>query len=448
MENISKEQVENAIRNFLTEQYDKKTEKEQKHLATGTLGLEETTKVNALLTEMKNKYSLEVWMEDAANRLSKQLYFGTHLSKGIHPDAKGDNINFIGCGNAAHIGTQSVISSLLDANGNAAALPLAAFFDYSVTEKIKIRHLINEKHHSVKGAFSSDTNKSDEYQMAFYSALNDELKEPATHERNKQLLWPISLEQNSYVNIIPLYPSVLTHEFYLKINGLRYSDENKQARDNRFKKNVEQHIYMSLPNMAAVQLGGTKPQNISSLMSKQGGRNYLLPSLPPSYQQQSIVRISPHAASLFDKVLDYRCKDIFSALVNLIKAKYNNVNIRDARKSILDNLLFQVLAVASTLQQEKPAGWSKDYKLDYSEKLWLDPYRAELEGEEKFASDREQQEWRVDISHRFAHWVNNRLKKELPLIKDDLADAEHQEWKNEMRDMIAETQRAGQGVFL
>ena len=95
---------------------------------------------------------------------------------------------------------------------------------------------------------------------------------------NKQTLWVINayeetdIEQLNYINIVPLYPSVLTHEVYQRINHLKFSDDNKAARDNRFKKTAEQRPYVSLNNLATVQLGGTKPQNVSLLMSKQGGR--------------------------------------------------------------------------------------------------------------------------------------------------------------------------------
>ncbi|RUO42766.1 type I-F CRISPR-associated protein Csy1 [Aliidiomarina taiwanensis] len=448
MEAITTQQVKEAINTFLTEQYDKKTETQQKQLlkAKEQGDYEKIADLNEKLSAAKRKYQLETWMADAANRMANQLHFGTHISKGIHPDAKGDNVTFIDERQSPYVGTHSIDIDVLDANGNAAALPLFAFFNQQVKKGVKIGDLIIEKHAATNGVFSEKNELSDTYLKSFYSALTGSIKKPATHERNKQLLWPIA--EHDYNVIVPLYPSVFTYYLYNKINDLRYSDENKSARDNRFKKTAEQKPYVSLSNTAVVQLGGTKPQNISSLMSKQGGRNYLLPSLPPKYQQTEQFKIPTYANSIFDKALDYRCKDTFKALVRLIETQYNNVNIRKARRAILDDLLFQVFSIASSIQQQYLPGWSQNFALNYSEKLWLDPQRCSIEGEETFKQDRDSNNWQADISKRFASWVNSHLRRKLKNIKHDFADAEHTEWQREMDDMISQSQRSGQGVFL
>ena len=452
MENITQEQVKNAINTFLTNQYDKRTEKEQKQLikAEEDKNLELIAELNETLQVAKQKYQLDTWMEDAATRMAKQLSFGTHISKGIHPDAKGDNVSFKKSVSHSYTGTHSIETDLIDANGNAAALPLVAFFSHLVDEEknIKVSNLITEQHPILETVFSKDKDQSATYQKSFLNALSSQISTPVTHERNKQMLWPINEEINNYITVIPLYPSVLTHEFYLKLNNLRFSNENKQARDDRFKKTAEHKPYISLSDLAVTQLGGTKPQNISSLMSKQGGRNYLLPSLPPKFKQTRSFNIPVYSDTIFNKNLEYRCRDTFKALVRLIKTDYNNVNIRSARQAILDDLLYQVLAVASTIQQTETPGWTLDYALEYSEKLWLDPMRGELEGQEQFLTDRETTEWRKDISKNFAKWVNGRLREEIKSAKHEFADAENKEWQKEMDDMIAQSQRQGQGVFL
>lgn len=452
MESITQEQVQKAINAFLTSQYDKKTEAEQKQLlkAQQEQDLNKIAELNELLHSAKQKYQLDNWMEDAANRMAKQLNFGTHISKGIHPDAKGDNVTFLNIVTHKFVGTHSIQSNLIDANGNAAALPLAAFFSQVVDEQkeLKISNLIIAKHPSLNNVFSEDKELSVQHQQAFFSALNNYIDTPITHERNKQMLWPIAAESNQYITVIPLYPSVLVHNFYLELNDLRFSDENKQARDDRYKKTAEHKPYINFSDIAVTQLGGTKPQNISSLMSKQGGRNYLLPSLPPKFKQIKSFNIPAYSDTIFNKTLEYRCRETFKALTRLIKTDYNNVNIRSARQAILDDLLYQILAIGSTIQQTETAGWTLDYALDYSEKLWLDPMRVELEGQEQFLKDRETTEWRKDISKRFANWLNGRLKEEIKHAKHEFADAENKEWQKEMADMIAQSQRQGQGVFL
>lgn len=448
METITQQQVKEAINAFLTEQYDKKTEAQQKQLAKATEqnDYKKIAELNGKLNEAKQKYQLDNWMADAANKMAKQLHFGTHISKGIHPDAKGDNISFIEQRDNDFVGTHSIKIDTLDANGNAAALPLSAFFNQQVTHNKTISDLIIERDTALNNAFSKESELSKSYFNAFHHALTGTIQKPVTHERNKQLLWPIDIRQ--YQAIVPLYPSVLTNQFYQKMNNARYSAENKSARDNRFKKATEHKPYISLSNIAVTQLGGTKPQNISALMSKQGGRNYLLPSLPPKFQQTKQFKIPSYANSIFDKTLDYHCKETFQDLVRIVKTQYNNVNIRKARQALLDELLFQTVSAASTIQQQEAPGWSQELALNYSEKLWLDPQRGEIEGQEKFKQDRAAENWRADISSRFASWVNATLRKELKNIKHDFADAEHKEWQQEMDNMIGQSQRLGQGVFL
>src|SRR5690606_19190375 len=211
--------------------------------------------INESLAKLREKYSLEVWMQDAAERMAGQLRFGTHISKGIHPDSKGDNLNFQADKPLPDgvVGSQTLTSLPVDANGNAAALPLAAFFEAWVDEVkgIKIRTLIQAQHPAIEKALSADDEKSKAYVEHFRAALINPVDSPATHERNKQLLWPLenSITEDSYCAIVPLYPSALTSQFFSKINNARFSDENKQARESRKKKPAEHQAYLSIPDI-------------------------------------------------------------------------------------------------------------------------------------------------------------------------------------------------------
>src|SRR5690606_8649886 len=154
---------------------------------------------------------------------------------------------------------------------------------------------------------------------------------------------------------------VLTHEVYQRINHLKFSEENKTARDNRFSKTLEQQPYVSLNNLATVQLGGTKPQNVSLLMSKQGGRNYLLPSLPPILNlADSTFKPSKFANTIFAKSLANKINPIIQDIFYVIKSAKNNVEIRDARKEAMDEILKSIFEFANYMRNDLPAGWTKD----------------------------------------------------------------------------------------
>ena len=462
MENIPPELAKNAVQAFLNSLCDKKTEKEQKQLAKALEDndADKISELNDLLAEAKSKYSVKEWIPDAATRMAKQLNFGTHISKGVHPDAKGDNVSFDSANNnelpITLVGTHSINSSYIDANGNAAALPLAAFFDFEVNETTKIRDLIVSDDEDFIHSLASDEATAREYHQAFKAAIQNLITHPATHERNKQTLWPTNaystsdVQQLEYVNIIPLYPSVLTHEVYQRINHLKFSDENKAARDNRFKKTAEQRPYVSLIDLATVQLGGTKPQNVSLLMSKQGGRNYLLPSMPPMIKSRNdTFRPSKFADTIFAKSLAYQAQPAIDKVLRVIKDTRNTVDVRDLRKLAIDEILQFIFTSAESMRNDLPAGWSKDYELDECEKLWLDPKRSELEGEEDFKAKREESnDWHQQIIYRFARWLNTLLQEAFKDIERDFSDPEHLEWEREIEAMKKQYERSGKGVFL
>ncbi|MGI9341006.1 MAG: type I-F CRISPR-associated protein Csy1 [Psychrobacter sp.] len=456
---LTPELASGAVKAALTSLYDKKTETQQKQLTKAIESGDEVkaAELRSALAETKEKYSVATWISDAANRMAKQLNFGTHISKGVHPDAKGDNVSFKTSHNRANtiIGTHSIDSSYIDANGNAAALPLANFFDFKVNEDTKIRDLILSDNADFIASLAGDQKLANEYQQIFKQALQNIITNPVTHERNKQTLWATNayegqaLQQLDYINIIPLYPSVLTHEVYQRINHLKFSDENKAARDNRFKKTAEQKPYVTLNDLATLQLGGTKPQNVSLLMSKQGGRNYLLPSLPPIIKQDRSFKLSKFANSIFSTVMEYNAREAIQSIFKAIKDTRNIVDVRDARKRAIDEVLYQIFAIAEDIRSTMPAGWSMDYELDRAQKLWLDPKRADLEGEEGFKAEREQEDdWHRDIVHSFARWLNTLMQAEFKAIANDFGDAEHLDWEREIEDMKKRYERAGKGVFL
>lgn len=449
----------NAVQAFLNSQYDKKTETEQKQLAKAieSSDHEKVTELEEALVDAKEKYSVTNWIPDAATRFAKQLNFGTHISKGVHPDAKGDNVSFRSIDDLPEtlVGTHSIDSSYIDANGNAAALPLAAFFDFEIDETTKIRDLILADNTDFIASLASDQDLANTYQQAFKAAIQNTITEPTTHERNKQTLWVTNayeetdIEQLDYINIIPLYPSVLTHEVYQRINHLKFSDENKAARDNRFKQNSEQQPYVSLNNLATVQLGGTKPQNVSLLMSKQGGRNYLLPSLPPMLNiANSTFKPSKFADTIFAKSLANKVNPILQDIFYVVKSAKNTVDIRDARKEAMDEVLKRIFEFANYMRNDLPAGWTKDVELDECEQFWLDPKRAELPDEEEWIARREQTEWHKEIIHRFARWMNALLQEKFKDIRTEIADPEHNQWERDIEAMKSLYERAGKGVFL
>ena len=459
MSHITPELASGAIKAFLASQYEKKTETEQKQLvkAVESNDHEKVTELKETLAEAKDKYSVANWIPDAATRMAKQLKFGTHISKGVHPMSRGDNISFDKTDDLSVtlIGTHSIESNYIDANSSAAALPLAAFFDFEIDDTTKIRDLILVDNTDFVASLAGDQSLAKTYQQNFKAALQNVITEPVTDERNKQLLWVTNayqgedIDELNYINIIPLYPSVLTHEMYQRINQLKFSDENKAARDNRFKKTADQQPYISLNNLATVQLGGTKSQNVGRLNNFQSGRNYLLPSLPPILNlADSTFKPSKFASTIFAKSLANKVNPILQDIFYVVKSAKNTVDIRDARKEAMDEILKRIFEFANYMRNDLPAGWTKDSDLDECEQFWLDPKRAELPDEEQWCARREQTEWHKEIIHRFARWMNTLLQEKFKDIRTEIADPEHNQWEQDIDAMKRLYERAGKGVFL
>ena len=456
MSEITESQVQEAVSGFLREQFEKKQEPELKALAKLD-GLRDTAKIAAInetIAKLKDKYSLVNWMQDAAERMAGQLRFGTHISKGIHPGSKGDNLNFQSKAPLYDglVGSQTLADLPVDANGSAAALPLAAFFETWVDEGqgIKIRTLIQAQHPSIERAFSPDEELSKAYLRRFKAALDNTVDNPATHERNKQLLWPLSnaITGDAYIAIVPLYPSALVSQFFTKINNARFSDENKLARDSRRKKPAERQAYLSIPDIAVVRLGGTKPQNISQLTSKQSGRNYLLSALPPIINPTENYRLNKSQKTLFESRLVQCCGLGLKQLYEAVSDENNNIEIRNKRKDALDLILSSIFKLAETIRITFSPGWSKDFQLNLAEKYWLDPDRSDLEGEDDFAEARQKTDWQDDIVTNFSLWLNQRLQKKFNDIASQFGDAEDTEWQREIEEAIKASLRSGKELFL
>lgn len=437
----TKATVVKAIQQFLVEQNLKKSGADRKKLENASLSEKEA--LLKKIAEYDEKYRFDAWIPNAALVLAKQLYFGTHISRGIHSSSKGDNVNFQSAPTLPPelIGSQLIPKLELDANGNAAALPLAAFFNIIVdAEKgVTLKELLLTDDLRLEGCFSDDPELSNQYKVCFQNALKGDLTKPSSDERNKQILWvnhPDPQEDN-YTCLVPLYPSSLTNHFYYKINQLRYSDTNKQALSNRYKKDTEQFSYTTLQGIGVTVLGGTKPQNVSQLTSNQGGRNYLLPSLPPIFKSRGQIRLTEKQKTIFNRRLAYVCSDGLNMLYEVVRAEKNIYPERDKRKFALELIAQTVLMQAERIQKTHPAGWSKDYLLNEYQKYWLDPNRAELDGEEIFRQQAEQDNWSAEIIHQFASWVNKCLKREVKSIQEDFAKPEYNQWRRDMEKAIA-----------
>lgn len=355
--------------------------------------------------------------------MTTQLYPGTHISKGHHPNSKGNNVNYNNP-NISHpfIGTHFIPKPIIDSSGNAAALPLTEFFNLTIDDEknIKLQDLLIEDSPLLKNAFSDNSLKSDQYKRIFQQYLRGVIIKPTTYEKNKQLLWPNNqqaISEDNYTCIVPLYPSSLTNLVYNKIQITR----NNHKKDN----NIEQQRYLSFINIAIIRLGGSKIQNISKLNVSQGGQHFLLPSLPPIFSTSTKSIID----TIFNNDLYWQCEPLFNQLYEIILVPKNTYMERNKLKEVMTELIEVILMIAQ-LYQQRTAGWSKFYQnFDLNQKYWLDPNRADLEGEEDFKERLELGNWHDEIAKQFASWVNYHCKQHLKKTQQDFSTLEFNQWR-------------------
>ncbi|PXY93583.1 type I-F CRISPR-associated protein Csy1 [Gilliamella apis] len=404
--------------------------------------------------EFSKRFDFENWMEDAATRRIFWISVCNTTSKGIHSSSLGNNINFF---TIAKPNEQQYVSSLTpltikaDCSGNAASLDIFSLLNQTVNNKTLLELIIDD-HPAVLKALSDDEQKAAIYLANFKKVIFNDFEKPKADELNKQLYWPnseesyLSQQENSYRLLVPLHPTSLCNVVYQKVQT-RFSEENKKAREQRCLKGAGHQPYFTFHELAVVKLGGSNPQGVSQLISNQGGRNFLLPSMPPKFEQSRFPSINLNKENVFDHSLQYFCRFGFRLLFDIVDAPKNVIKRRGDRKDAFAVILTLLLKFARHIQTSMPAGWSRDYSLLMSQKLWLDPNRAELEDEENFKHQYEQGNWVVELEKDFAFWIKNALIEKFVNTKKQFSDAESQEWRREFREAVKASQRRKEGIF-
>jgi CRISPR-associated protein Csy1 len=377
------------------------------------------------------QYTPATWLQDAARRAG-QIQAVTHTLKAIHPDAKGTNLYCLPSALAQHqlVGSHCLGDDFAgDVVGNAAAL--------DVYKLLKLEHegqpllsLLLAEDRDALAALHKDAEQAQSLAAAFTSITRarDGL---ASHTHGKQLYWLAGDDPRNDAHfhlLAPLYASSLAHRVYLGIQADRFGEPAKEARQARRDKQFHPGIIREYPQLAVQKLGGTKPQNISQLNSERRGDNYLLASLPPSWQQRDVrLPIRTQDGSIFPA---FGQRPAVGELVRtlrdfLLSGPPPNVHTRNSRDELLSELIDELLQYAAELWAFEP-GWSAkpECNLNRAEQLWLDFRRAEQD--EMFASEWRRMAWVDEIRERFANWLNARLVSKL-----SVGDVENSYWSKQ-----------------
>lgn len=362
------------------------------------------------------KYQPKTWLSDAANR-AKQITAVTHAAKYTHTDAEGSSLRAMQVRSdrkKIYLSTNDIKKPELDIVGNAAALDVAALMCLE-TENTSLLECIEKGDSSALKPFSDDAVELEKWLHGFQKALSD--SKLSSDGLSKQLYFPVT--QDVYHLIGPLFASTLAQEIYTRIQHSKFSEKSKELRKAKKEHRAMEGILEIYPNLAVQTFGGAKKQNVSKLNVERYGKVFLLSSQPPIWQHQKQPPIK--YKKQFWKIYERQSKDILIVLIQFLQkvTDYNNVNIRNARAELINQLIDVLLSCAAEIQSFSP-GWSLKSKLSRAENLWLDPCRDDL----GFQEERNKNNWQDQIATQFADWLNNKLRKKL-----SVGDTEFTEWK-------------------
>ena len=349
------------------------------------------------------KYAPETWLDDASLRVS-QIQLATHTAKQHHPNSKASAV-YAGVDilhGQAHqlVGTQT-ISPDADVIGNAAALDIFKMLRLEFQGETLLSRLL--RHDPEFQAALADDPELAQIRFARFAAFAQVPEQLNAGRTAKQVYVPVDDTAEYHVLTI-LYPSSLVHQAWQQIGHDRFGEAPKIVRQHRYDQQYHPAESREYPNLLTQSYGGSKPQNISQLNSDRRGSMWLLPSLPPVWQGQAFDL--PRGQTVFSGYLARRpaVKELLSKLGKLYLTPdwRNNVDFRDKRNALINDLIDEILVMAVEVQQHAPAGWTHAQNLYREEAYWLDiGYRDQLFAlEEQDVLSDSQSDWLTDYRQR------------------------------------------------
>ena len=365
----------------------------------------------ALNIEANSKFSLAVWLPDAAKRAG-QLSMVSHPGKFTHPSAK--TSSFVAEAKAAADGyvRSGNVNYPLDVFGNAAAMDVYKFLALQLEDGQTVLQHLEQQTLSAASLFSSvNQEHREEIRMQFLGIKSNDGK-ARTDYLIKQVYFPVAAD---YHLLSILTPSGMLTELKQRIDALRFSDEAKAAREARRNQTDHATGFNDLLDLTVTAYGGSKPQNISVLNNQNNGRAYLLASTPPELAERK-TRLP--SKDFFGQTLRKRdFEPSLKALYRLLALDINNKPIRDGIKNCVQHIVDEVVYRAHCVRAQA-GGWSAGSfyaELPKAQKMWLD---ATLESERLGQS-----EWQDNIADGLKKWLAGLVESQQEI---KLGDAEYQ----------------------
>lgn len=385
-----------------------------------------------LQEKCSDELSLENWLPNAAKRAG-QMSISTHPCTFSHPSARrnknGDVTPIIANAGRANDGLlrSGNVEVEHDALGNAAALDVYKFLNLVMSDGQKLIEHIEQESPLAKLLLSIKSATYETLRDGFLEMIRSS-KELVSSEKIKQVYFPVDMD---YHQLSILSNSGIIYHLKKCIDTMRFGDEVKELREKRNKGECTDKGYREMYDLTTIGYGGTKPQNISVLNSQNGGKAYLLRSMPPVLKKREIH--FPKKNFFQESVKVWETSEIYDALYRVYSADYNNVHIRNGRiyryGQLVEKVIEKMWAVRSVSLEQyyEPSSKLKSHQL-----LWLShEYEEKREREEEWL-DKLEKEITVWIIQHYEKRVNKQGFKLGSEERKDIANVVH-EHREELR---------------
>ena len=363
--------VDNAITAF----FDERKEDYRKKTIKASMSEQEVLQVNH---EMEEKFSLANWLPDAARRAG-QMSITSHPCTFSHPSARKNKNGYVTPVLAS--GTQAPdgylrtgnIASELDAVGNAAAIDVYKFLNIQLADGRKLFEHIEKDSPLSRDLLSKCSVQYEELRQGFLKMVENAGGKQITSSKIKQVYFP--LHESEHYHLLSLVTNSGTvFEMRKRIDGMRYGERLKELRKLRKENKYSHEGFSEIYNITTIAYGGTKPQNISILNNRNGGKARLLLSVPPSIAERE-VRFPKR--DFFRESLQYNeVKHSLKKLHNIFVSDKNSDipqrKLRAGRDRQIDNILEVIINRAEAVKAQASVQYhAASDQLPAHQRVWL-----------------------------------------------------------------------------
>ncbi|MDA3940576.1 MAG: hypothetical protein PF693_14920 [Spirochaetia bacterium] len=374
------------------------------------------------------KFNFDTWI-DTMLEVAQKFYI-THPAKFVHSGAKTNPVianfdfcadGFLKSGNC----TSEIDFSNYPNIGD--STQLYKFLKLQLSDAKSIADHLSDDTSYISTQLNTQHNKYKYIREILYPK-NRGGKNQVTSTLLKQVYFPVT--EHKYHLLSILTPSSIMFNLKERINTMRFSDEAKDVREAKKSNKYHEKDYSEIYGLSVIGYGGTKSQNISVLNSQNGGKSYLLSSMPPELTPQ---KIRPPKTNFFTNSLWFKnFEDDFQKFHNLLTKDANNIHIRKKRDWFIRSIIYEVADQLWKIRSLE-RGWSdsNNFKaLPHYQKIWLD---------QSYASERlESPEWFSNIKKELSRWFIATYKK----LMNDKALALGDEHMSYIKTMIIECEVA------